>query len=100
MIAQVSAALYPWSKDLEASSDVRQREQAAFAMLLGWMEKFVCGKGLQPGRAACERFWKESVMARGREAWQIEQWALLRCATPWQALARSGVLRRLVRSGF
>jgi hypothetical protein len=57
MNAQSPSALYPWSKDLEASSDVRQREQAAFAMLLGWMEKFVCGKGLQPGRAACEHFW-------------------------------------------
>jgi hypothetical protein len=74
MTAQSPSALYPWTKDLEASSDVRQRELAAFAMLLGWMEKFVCGKGLHPGREACQRFWKEAVMVRNRDAWQVEQW--------------------------
>jgi hypothetical protein len=30
---------------------------------------------MQPGRPACERFWRESVMVRHREAWQIEQWS-------------------------
>lgn len=60
---------------MEASSDVRQRELAPFAMLLGWLEKFVCGRGLSPGREACERFWKEAVLARTREGWQLEQWA-------------------------
>ncbi len=98
MVTQVSSALYPWSKDLEASSDVRQREQAALAMLLGWMEKFVCGKGLRPGRAACERFWKEAVMARGREAWQIEQWgAAIRWYLRWleHRQAKGGETRSL-----
>jgi hypothetical protein len=38
-------------------------------MLLGWMEKYVCSQGMQPGRPACERFWRESVMVRHREAW-------------------------------
>jgi hypothetical protein len=74
MITQNPAGLYPWSKDLEASSDVRLRERPAFAMLLGWLEKFVCEKGLHPGREACERFWKEAVKARVREGWQLEQW--------------------------
>ncbi|MCB1130615.1 MAG: integron integrase [Verrucomicrobiae bacterium] len=75
MKTEIASGLYPWSKDLEASSDVRQREAPAFAMLLGWQEKFVCGRGLQPGREACERFWREAVLARTREAWQLEQWA-------------------------
>ena len=79
-----SSGLYPWSKDLEASNDVRQREKAAFAMLLGWLEKFVCGRGLQPGRAACERFWKEAVVTRSREGWQLEQWgAAIRWYLRW-----------------
>ncbi len=38
MITRNSAGLYPWSKDLEASSDVRLREREGFAMLLGWLE--------------------------------------------------------------
>jgi hypothetical protein len=29
------SGLYAWSKDLEASRDVSEREQAAYAMLLG-----------------------------------------------------------------
>ena len=69
-----SCGLYAWSKDLEASSDVRLRERQSFALLLGWLEKFVAGHDQGPGREACERFWKESVMAWSREAWQIEQW--------------------------
>ena len=70
----VSSGLYPWSKDLEGSCDVNLREKPSFAMVLGWMEKFVCSKGMQPGRTACERFWRESVRVRHREAWQFEQW--------------------------
>ena len=43
MITRNSAGLYPWSKDLEASSDVRLREREGFAMLwAGW-------KNLSPG---------------------------------------------------
>jgi hypothetical protein len=74
MVTKYSAGLYAWSKDLEASSDVRMRERDSFALLFGWLEKFVAMHGLGPGRLACERFWRESVMARPRESWQIEQW--------------------------
>ena len=63
MITRNSAGLYPWSKDLEASSDVRLREREGFAMLLGWLEKFIAGSGLSPGREACERFGKEQIRA-------------------------------------
>jgi integron integrase len=44
-------------------------------MLLGWLERFRLNQGLPAGREACLRFWKESVQARPREAWQAEQWA-------------------------
>jgi integron integrase len=84
MVTKNLPGLYPWSKDLEASSDVLQRERTAFAMLLGWLEKFVYGKGLHPGREACQRFWKESVMVRTREGWQVEQWgAAIRWYLRW-----------------
>ena len=98
MITKDSVSLYPWSKDLEASSDVRLREGPAFAMLLGWLEKFVCGNGLHPGREACQRFWKESVMARTRETWQIEQWgAAIRWYLRWleHQQAKGGEVRSL-----
>jgi integron integrase len=98
MSTQTASGLYPWSKDLEASSDVRQREAPAFAMLLGWMEKFISGQGLRPGREACQRFWKESVMVRNREAWQIEQWgAAIRWYLRWleHQQAKGGETRSL-----
>lgn len=69
------SGLYPWTKDLEGSIDVRAREKAAFAMLLGWLDKFLCSNGLRPGKGACDRFWKESIKAKLRESWQLEQWA-------------------------
>lgn len=70
------SGLYAWSKDLEASRDVNDREQAAYAMLLGWLERFRVNLGLPAGREACERFWKESVLAKPREPWQVDQWAM------------------------
>lgn len=75
MNSQLSAGLYAWSQDLEASRDVRIRERAAYAMLLGWLERFRVNHGLPAGREACTRFWKESVLVRPREPWQAEQWA-------------------------
>ena len=97
-VIRSGSGLYPWSKDLEASGDVRQRELPAFAMLLGWLEKFVGGKGLRPGREACRVFWKEAVMARSREAWQIEQWgAAIRWYLRWleHQRAEGGEVRSL-----
>jgi hypothetical protein len=96
--SKVSVGLYAWSKDLEASSDVRQREAPAFAMLLGWLEKFASAHGLRPGRETCTRFWKESVMTRTREAWQIDQWgAALRWYLRWleHQQAKGGEVRSL-----
>ncbi|MES2661632.1 MAG: hypothetical protein V4689_23640 [Verrucomicrobiota bacterium] len=84
MITKGSPGLYAWSKDLEASSDVRLREREGFAMLLGWLEKFVAGSDLSPSREACERFWKEQVRAKPREKWQLDQWgAAMRWYVRW-----------------
>ena len=61
---------------MEASRDVNDRERAAFEMLLGWFERFRVNLGMPAGRDACTRFWKESVLAKPREPWQTEQWAM------------------------
>lgn len=69
-------------------------------MLLGWLDKFVCSNGLQPGRAACERFWRESVKVRVREKWQMEQWgAALRWYLRWleNRRAKGGEVRSLAQ---
>ena len=98
MIAKESSGLYAWSKDLEASSDVILRERPSFAMLLGWLEKFTNSNGLSPERETCTRFWRESVMTRNREAWQIEQWgAAIRWYLRWleNQQAKGGEVRSL-----
>ena len=67
MITKRPPSLYAWSKDLEASNDVRLREIPAFAMLLGWLEKFVSSRRLQAGRKACEQFWPVfAALRRGK----------------------------------
>jgi hypothetical protein len=48
----IAAGLDPWSRDLEGSVGVSVEDKAGFGMLLGWLDKFICCKGLQPGRAA------------------------------------------------
>lgn len=55
---------------------MNDRERAAFEMLLGWFERFRVNLGLPAGREACARFWKESVLAKPRQPWQAEQWAM------------------------
>lgn len=98
MTTQAPSGLYPWSCDLEASSDVRLRERPSFAMLLGWLAKFVAGNGLPPGREACARFWKEQVLGKPREGWQIEQWgAAIRWYLRWleHQHAKGGEVRSL-----
>ena len=63
---------------------MNDRERAAFAMLLGWLERFRVNLGLSAGREACAKFWKESVLARPREPWQTEQWtAAIRWYLRW-----------------
>ena len=98
MIARNSAGLYPWSKDLEASSDVRLKELEGFAMLLGWLDKFVAGSGSSPGREVCERFWREQVRSKPREKWQLDQWgAAMRWYLRWleHRKAKGGEVRSL-----
>ena len=71
-----ATGLYAWTCDLEASRDVAEKDQASFAMVLGWMERFRAHIELPAGREACRRFWKDQVKSKARENWQTEQWAV------------------------
>ena len=64
-----------WSADLEASRDVNERQRDAFGMILGWLENWRLKTGAEPGRESCIRFWREQVMVKERESWQLEQWS-------------------------
>ncbi|MGL5019715.1 MAG: hypothetical protein ACRDBP_16390 [Luteolibacter sp.] len=98
MTTKNPAELYPWSSDLDASSDVRVKEREGSAMLLGWLEKFFAGSGLPPSREACERFLREQVRAKPREKWQLDQWgAAMRWDVRWleHRFAKGGEVRSL-----
>uniref|UniRef100_UPI0018671C7F integron integrase n=1 Tax=Luteolibacter marinus TaxID=2776705 RepID=UPI0018671C7F len=67
-------AIFPWSADLEASRDVLYRDRQAFAMVIGWFEQWRRHSGTEPGREACKRFWREQVLSKPRQDWQLDQW--------------------------
>ena len=75
MNSQKSMVAQAWSADLEASRDVNERQRDAFGMVLGWLENWRLRIGAEPGRESCIRFWREQVMVKEREPWQLEQWS-------------------------
>ena len=91
---------WSWRKDLAEILGLSEGERTGFLLVLEWFENFRLRHQLEAGREAARTFWKLEVKREGctRETWQLDQWARLRCATPWQA--RSGVLRMLVQSGI
>jgi hypothetical protein len=76
-----------WRKDLAEFRGLTDRERAGFLLVLEWFENFRLRHELEAGREAAKAFWKSDVKREGRERekWQLEQWARLRCATPWHA---------------
>ncbi|MFT5109530.1 MAG: integron integrase [Pseudoalteromonas tetraodonis] len=67
--------LQNWHADLKASRDLNTSEIRGFEILLSWFDGWRIGLCLNPGRPAAERFWKEQVRSKGREEWQLLQWA-------------------------
>ena len=64
-----------WSADLAAARDGNERQRDAFGMVLGWLEEWRSRSGAEPGRECCIRFWREPVLVKEREAWQLAQWS-------------------------
>jgi integron integrase len=75
MNSNKSMVMFVWSADLEASRDVNPRQRDAFSMVLGWLENWRARVGCEAGRDVCIRFWREQVMIKDREPWQLEQWS-------------------------
>jgi hypothetical protein len=75
MNSNADLSAFPWQGDLEASRDVGTRQREGFAMVLGWLEMYRSRVRLAAGRDVCVRFWKEQVLAKERQPWQLEQWS-------------------------
>jgi len=80
-----SGSPYSWEEDLTAARDLSKQEKDAFRIPLEWMTRWRVGNNLQPGRETLRRFWKEKVLEKPREAWQLEQWtAAFRWYLAWE----------------
>ncbi len=64
-----------WKDDLAAYRGLSETEIRGYDFLLSWLDQWRQGKGLAPGREAAVRFWRERVLAKPREEWQLDQWA-------------------------
>ena len=63
-----------WRDDLLASRDLNKQEKQGFEMLLGWLDQWRIARRMKPGRDAAEGFWKQQVVVKEREQWQLDQW--------------------------
>lgn len=71
----MNATFACWREDLEASRDLTALEKQHFGFLLSWFETWRIQLGLEAGRPAAVRFWREQVKAKARKDWQLERWA-------------------------
>lgn len=64
-----------WRADMEASRDLSKDEKLGFGLLCGWFENWRLRSGKSPGRESAREFWRDQVLAKPRENWQLDQWA-------------------------
>ena len=64
-----------WQDDLTHSRDLSMREVERYGFFVRWFDSWRVQKGLPLERASAVRFWKEVVLSKTREAWQMEAWA-------------------------
>ncbi|MCG8603120.1 MAG: integron integrase [Verrucomicrobiales bacterium] len=67
--------VYSWRDDLAHSRDVTESNKVGYSITLTWYERWRRGKHLQPGRGSAREFWRDQVLAKDREPWQLDQWS-------------------------
>ena len=78
-----------WQDDLLQSRDLSQQEIEGFGFLIGWFDSWRVAKQLEVNRESARRFWKELVLQKERDQWQIHQWTeALRWFLNWIELYR------------
>lgn len=65
-----------WRDDLLHSRDLSVAEKEGYGFFISWFDHWRVGKELQLERGSAERFWREVVLAKSRETWQKDQWAV------------------------
>lgn len=76
-----------WRNDLSHSRDLNQREIEGYGFFIGWYDSWRAAKGLKLNRESAKHFWKEVVLDKSRESWQLDQWAeAMRWILGWIAI--------------
>ena len=72
--AQENVDAHSWRDDLFASRDLSRQEKQGHSFVIGWFEGWRVGKRLAPGREAATAFWRQLVLSKERERWQLDGW--------------------------
>lgn len=79
-----------WRDDLRASRNLTSSEKSSFEIPLEWLENWRLRHSLPPGRATAKRFWKQQVLTKPREPWQLTQWSeAIRWYLRWLSLTKA-----------
>lgn len=79
-----------WRADLAASRDLNSNERQAFERICSWFENWRLRAGISAGEVAARAFWKDQVMVKPREHWQLDQWAeAMRWFLGWLSACRA-----------
>ena len=68
------AMTYDWREDMLAARDLSPREKDRYGFAVGWFDTWRIRKELPPGAESARRFWREEVLRKPRERWQLQQW--------------------------
>ena len=83
---------YAWEEDLSRSRSLGREKISSFELILGWFDSWRMRAGLEHGREAAERFWREELIEGRRESWRREEWAeAFRWYTQWYSFFKNGV---------
>ncbi len=74
-MSALSSSHFSWRDDLAASRDLNESDRLGFEITLTWYERWRRGRQVDPGRESAREFWRDQVLIKPREAWQLDQWA-------------------------
>ena len=71
---EMGPMVYDWREDLIAARDLGPREKDSYGFAVGWFDTWRIRKALPAGVESARRFWREEVLRKPRERWQLQQW--------------------------
>lgn len=64
-----------WKSDLKASRNLEKLQISSYYHVIDWFDRWRLALDLELCRSAAEKFWRNAVLVKEREDWQMESWA-------------------------